>query len=53
VEEESVMGEALFWLGGAGLITVSSLWGAFRCGQETVRHNVIVSVVLGDTETTP
>lgn len=42
------MGEALFWLGGAGLLVVSSLWVAFRAGQETVRHNVIVERVDRD-----
>lgn len=51
VEEESVMGEALFWMGGAGLITVSSLVLAFK--REAARQDLIVSVVLGDTETTP
>jgi len=42
------MGEALFWMGGAGLLAVSSLWVAFRAGQETVRHNVIVQRVDRD-----
>ena len=51
MEEESVMGEALFWMGGAGLITVSSLVLAFK--REVARQDLIVSVVLGDTETTP
>ena len=51
VEEESVMGEALFWMGGAGLLAVSSLWMAFK--REAARQDLIVSVVLGDTETTP
>jgi hypothetical protein len=51
VEGESVMGEALFWLGGAGLLAVSSLWMAFK--REAARQDLIVSVVLGDTETTP
>lgn len=51
VEEESVMGEALFWMGGAGLLAVSSLVLAFK--REVARQDLIVSVVLGDTETTP
>ena len=50
MEEESVMGEALFWMGGAGLLAVSSLWVAFK--REVARQDLIVSVVLGDTETT-
>lgn len=37
-----MVGEALFWMGGAGLLVVSSLWVAFRTGQESVRHNVIL-----------
>ena len=45
------MGEALFWMGGAGLLAASSLWMAFK--REAARQDLIVSVVLGDTETTP
>lgn len=45
------MGEALFWLGAAGLIGVWSVWLALK--REAARQDLIVSAVLGDTETTP
>lgn len=36
------MGEALFWLGGASLLALFVLRGAFSAGQVSVRHNVIL-----------